>query len=889
MGNSNTILNAFTGKSQGYSNWRPTWLKEIGKTFELGRKAKAVVTGNNPLGKAGAIHNLAVDARHSAVGRMAIKKIGAAASEGLNQAALKTPFGRRLLHDQKRKERKKLKDRKRRGIKDLPKKPIEPKGEFAYLFGPFMKTILLENVTREHFIKEFIDAINGMAQYNNRDDITKDKALIGIFNDLIKALINKSFTKELNNFKVLEKKKNQCIEYLKEEIKSLQEITPDYKNPEKENVYSKILSFIEQTKKIGNTELKEIENINEGINKFLDEKYNNKEDDNIGKKFNEFVKIIKVENFLNEVHEIIKNKEPDFITNELAKQELVNKLAKQDIKLKKELITPARVFIELNLTEFIERIRQETKIINDRIRQATNRSININPENSSIIKKLGRIIKSHQYFEKELFKLFNYVKNNTDLKRRKADLIKINNLCVILQQINNLDRKNYNQEVKNNNVSKFFDCDFSYDLINLYKQTAQEEMNIEEKRKEELYKLKPGKTTPKKINQIEVSLELSRSQDKMKTEIKTLNMNDLQSKFNELFTELHQFYIPTEKAPQISGIVPPSKVEKSINYKFLLDIFPIFIDKILKLDKALQKELMKEDFDIDKIELFENITQLKVMFVDILQEKEKGNFGNFNKYVANLKEKHKVNNINNDIKWYKEDFGFLQKQKLSKEIDGTIENLITSINKITKKYFPEHKDININRNDADLLNKLRKIVGYFNEKAESFNKKNENNEKKDNQSVIEYLQKLKRIKTIIDVLITRILPSNYNKIRYDVKSSVIDKDINENLDKYLSKNPKNGNLKNEKTKNTKNNKTNEELKNELKNELNQLLIEMYKKFLPEEKIPEMGKNSKQIYPNSNIKPVNTTNPVANIKPVNTTNQVANLGIISGGSRKKIIK
>jgi hypothetical protein len=276
------------------------------------------------------------------------------------------------------------------------------------------------------------------------------------------------------------------------------------------------------------------------------------------------------------------------------------------------------------------------------------------------------------------------------------------------------------------------------------------------------------------------------------------------------------------------------------------------------------------------------------MIVDILKEKGKGIFTNFNKYVANLKEKHPFFKkfINSDIQWYKEDTIFLKKEKLTNKIDDKIVSLISKINEITKKYFPEHKDIS--RNDAELLNKLRKIVDDFNVKAESFNIKNKNNENKNNQNVIEYLQKLKRIKTIIDVLIKRILPSNYNQIRYDVKSSVIDKDIKENLDKYLSKNTKNGNTKKENTKN-KNNKTNEELKNEL----NQLLIEMYKKFLPKEKIPQMGNTSKEVvYLNSNLKPINTinrvenlkpknnANPVANLKPVNTTKQVANINPVN---------
>jgi hypothetical protein len=452
-------------------------------------------------------------------------------------------------------------------------------------------------------------------------------------------------------------------------------------------------------------------------------------------------------------------------------------------------------------------------------------------------------------------------------------------------------------------------------------------MDIQEKKREELLKPKtvsvsssvPArkiKIEPKKINQLAVDLEIDRPAQIFISEIKTLNIDELQSKFNFLLKTLYKKYNNgSENVHQISGIVPPSIVENSINYKFLLEIFPIFINEILKLDKALQKELIKPDFDIDIIDLFENITQLKVMIVDILKEKGKGNFTNFNKYIANLKEKHPFFKkfINSDIQWYKEDTLFLQKENTSK-IDAKIESLISIINRITKKYFPEHEDIS--RNDADLLNKLRKIVDDFNKKAESFNIKNKNNENKNNQNVIEYLQKLKRIKTIIDVLIKRILPSNYNQIRYDVKSSVIDKDIKENLDKYLSKNTKNGNTKNE------NNKTNEELKNEL----NQLLIEMYKKFLPKDKIPQMGNTSKEVvYLNSDLKPINTTNrvenlkpknntnPVANLKPVNTTNPVANinqvnttnpfaninpvnttksfanLGTTKGGSRRKIIK
>jgi len=233
----NSVVNAFTGKSKGLSDMRPTWMKEIGKSFEVVRKGKAIGDGTGPGGRLGAIHNFAVDAKHSKIAQAGIGKLGAVLTEGLNQAALKSTMGKRILHDQKRIDRKKLKDKKKRGIKDLPKEEIIPEGEFAYLFGPFMKDILLKTVSRDNFIDEFIVAINGMAEYNNRNDLKKDEKLKELFKDLKEALINHSFTKKLNNLGELNRKKNECIEYLKNEINELRAINPAYINKDKENVY----------------------------------------------------------------------------------------------------------------------------------------------------------------------------------------------------------------------------------------------------------------------------------------------------------------------------------------------------------------------------------------------------------------------------------------------------------------------------------------------------------------------------------------------------------------------------------------------------------------------------------------------------------------------------
>ena len=149
------IINAFTGKSQGYSDWRPTWLLEIGKTFELGRNAKAIVTGNNPLGSVGALHNAAVDIKTTKAGQIGTAAVATAAVAASTQAILHgTSFGRQIAHGQNQIERMKERNREKRGVKELPKEPIVPKGEFAPLLGNFMKTILLENVTREKFIEQ---------------------------------------------------------------------------------------------------------------------------------------------------------------------------------------------------------------------------------------------------------------------------------------------------------------------------------------------------------------------------------------------------------------------------------------------------------------------------------------------------------------------------------------------------------------------------------------------------------------------------------------------------------------------------------------------------------------------------------------------------------------
>jgi hypothetical protein len=86
---------------------------------------------------------------------------------------------------------------------ELP--PIEPKGEFASMFGDFMRLVRLENITRENFIETFIEKILEIGNNNNRNELKKLRELLEIFQKLKEIIISQSLTKtEIDKLQKLE-------------------------------------------------------------------------------------------------------------------------------------------------------------------------------------------------------------------------------------------------------------------------------------------------------------------------------------------------------------------------------------------------------------------------------------------------------------------------------------------------------------------------------------------------------------------------------------------------------------------------------------------------------------------------------------------------------------
>lgn len=90
---------------------------------------------------------------------------------------------------------------------ELP--PIKPEGEFASMFGDFMRLVRLENITRERFIETFIEKILEIGNNNNRNELKKLNKLLGIFQKLKEIIISQSLTKtERDKLDKLENKRN---------------------------------------------------------------------------------------------------------------------------------------------------------------------------------------------------------------------------------------------------------------------------------------------------------------------------------------------------------------------------------------------------------------------------------------------------------------------------------------------------------------------------------------------------------------------------------------------------------------------------------------------------------------------------------------------------------
>ena len=252
-----------------------------------------------------------------------------------------------LKEEQKRKEAE-------RKAKELP--PIVPKGEFVPMFGPFMKEIRIESVTRENFIDTFINKIMSMDYINNKYWNEKEKHTLKLMKQFKEVLISKIFTKQkINTYEKLEKDKQ-------------------YEEELKEISYEK-----------GNNEIKkELQN---NINELTK-------------------KQAKIKEYLDEINKLINTKKDD--------NDLLKKLKEKGIIVEKKNLTPIHIFIQQNIIKFLDKINIKLVELNKKIKQ-----IEINSETAEerIVKKIDPIIQSHRYILTILNTIFTKVTEKDDIDK----------------------------------------------------------------------------------------------------------------------------------------------------------------------------------------------------------------------------------------------------------------------------------------------------------------------------------------------------------------------------------------------------------------------------------------------------------------------------------------
>lgn len=243
-----------------------------------------------------------------------------------------------LKEEQKRKEAE-------RKAKELP--PIVPKGEFVPMFGPFMKEIRIESVTRENFIDTFINKI--MSISINNKYWTRDR-----MNQFKEVLISKIFTKQkINEYEKLEKDK--------QEDEELKEISYEKGNKEIKNELQNNIN--ELTKKQA-----KIKEYLDEINKLINTK---KDDNDLLKKLKEKGISVKKEN-LTPIHIFIQQNIINFLDkinvklvelNKKIKQiEINSETAEKRILKKIDPIIQSHRYILTNLSTIFDRVTEKDDI-----------------------------------------------------------------------------------------------------------------------------------------------------------------------------------------------------------------------------------------------------------------------------------------------------------------------------------------------------------------------------------------------------------------------------------------------------------------------------------------------------------------------------------------------
>jgi hypothetical protein len=188
-----------TAPPQGFSNTRAHGAVVASSGLELGRKVRNL--GNVKNVKSGALAALNLSYAWDGVKRYLPKS----KSKSLKKEGYKSPLATEKTMSEKIKNQAEglamlttLKGRIENNVKSRQKPelpPIDPKGEFASMFGDFMRLVRLENVSRKNFIETFIEKILEIGNNNNRNELKKLRKLLEIFQKLKEIIISQSLTK----------------------------------------------------------------------------------------------------------------------------------------------------------------------------------------------------------------------------------------------------------------------------------------------------------------------------------------------------------------------------------------------------------------------------------------------------------------------------------------------------------------------------------------------------------------------------------------------------------------------------------------------------------------------------------------------------------------------
>ncbi len=584
-----------TAPPQGFSDTRSSIAAKGSTVVELGRKFKNLRNVKNAKSLVTAGLNLQYAAKgvQFAYGNREYK-IPKKQKEGYkNPLAEKKSFsesiknqaeGLAMLSTLKGRIKENVKSRQK---PELP--PIEPKGEFATMFGNFMRLVRLETITRENFIETFIQKILEIGNNNNRNELKKLNELLEIFKKLKDELINKSLTK-------IETDKLDKLENKIKEIK---------KNRNDETYFNGLSN---------NSKIDSKKNMNEEI-----------------KKIEEQANPIKI--FINKIHDIIKKSNYD-------KKELVKELSQKKIFIKEEDITPQRIFIELHLDSFKKKIDEEIEKIK---KQKINVTENMITNEEKMVQKIQPIISSHKGILNNLNQILEKV-------TEKDDYDKLLKMGIILEKIISKNVNGYYKELQlygNNNskgdmftgrISKFFQK-----IQDFYeKQPKKNPKNTLEKTRE--YYSEKGKIEKeiKEFDMIKLQSILNELLAEYYTKYKIYTINGKPPTISGEVPQLKNTAIPVSR----SGSLKYSDLSKKINI-----IFAKIPSGNKNKNKTAYMDLLKLKVIIDEFMTRMGGTNFEKTKYDLFSSKinfdlkEKMKIPDFENEFSRLKEENRVKSI----------------------------------------------------------------------------------------------------------------------------------------------------------------------------------------------------------------------------------------------------